>query len=235
MPLQRTTIHSLSCVIDDDGTPPSRLVVLCHGYGAPGEDLVGLGGELRRAGLVPPGTRFLFPAAPLDVPMAFGGRAWWPLDGERIFEKVARGALDDIYDEVPEGLASARRALTAVVETALNDAGLGYDALVLAGFSQGSMLAMDLTLRLDEPPAALCLFSSIIICRDQWRQRAPKRRGLKVFMAHGRQDQLLPLAGAVALKDLLTTAGCEVQWHEFDGGHTIDGGGLHGLASLISG
>ena len=220
-------------MVDDDGTPPRRLVLLCHGYGAPGDDLVGLASELRRRGGVAEGTRFVFPEAPLTVPMSFGGRAWWHLDGERIYERVARGALHEVLDETPDGLPQARRLLRGVVEAALTHAGLGYQDLVLGGFSQGSMITMDLTLRLEEPPAALCLLSSMLICRPEWSRRVGRRRGLRVFQAHGRQDALLPMAGAEALRDLLSDAGLEVTFHAFDGGHTIDGGGLQGLGSLI--
>ena len=71
----KVQLGPLQCTLLDDGEPPRRLVVLCHGYGAPGDDLVGLESELRRVGGVPGGTRWVFPEAPLEVPLSFGGRA----------------------------------------------------------------------------------------------------------------------------------------------------------------
>lgn len=239
--LTHTTLGGLNAhvidAIDDDGKPagrPETLVVLCHGYGAPGSDLVGLGPELLSAFPQLAGTvRFIFPEAPNAMPhVPFGGRAWWDIDMAALEAALAAGSLRDMRVDVPK-LPPARKLLRALVEEALNGANLDYNRLVIGGFSQGSMLATDLALRLDDAPAALAIFSGTLFDKDGWTQAAPRRKGLKVIQAHGRQDPVLPFMGAELLRDLLREAGLEVDFLPFDGGHTISAESLRALGALL--
>src|SRR6185436_6402729 len=89
---------------DGDGGGDGPAVVLLHGFGAPGDDLVPLARELD----APPGTRFVFPEAPLRLPPQYGGgRAWWMIDLERIQRSIALGRPRELVREVPAGLAEA--------------------------------------------------------------------------------------------------------------------------------
>ncbi len=225
--LIRTRLGPLDAtVVQVSAATPALVVVLCHGFGAPGDDLVPLAGELlsHHAGLAEK-VRFVFPEAPLslDESISYGARAWWRIDLERRIELQSRGAegFRQLREEVPPGLAPARRALMAAVDDLLRTTGLPMSQVVLGGFSQGAMVATDLTLRLDEPPAALAIFSGTLLCEPEWRQRAPMRRGLRVIQSHGRQDPLLPFEMAVELSNLFTAAGLSVEFTPFDGGHTI--------------
>jgi phospholipase/carboxylesterase len=131
-------------------------VVLCHGFGAPGEDLVPLGAELVRGRPELEDVRFVFPAAPLALGGVLPGwdaaRAWWMLDLERLMS--AQMSLGDpskvaaaFRAEVPEGLAPARRNLMALIDEVSRSSGLPTSKIVLGGFSQGAMLAVDVSLR----------------------------------------------------------------------------------------
>ncbi|MGM0574759.1 MAG: alpha/beta hydrolase [Myxococcota bacterium] len=217
---------------------PDMAVVLCHGYGAPGEDLVPLAGEvLRHHPELSGRVRFYFPAAPLTLPgMPFfmDARAWWPIDVTRYERAMTDGTLDELRREIPEGLDDARRKLLALLDEVQRQTGLPTGRLVLGGFSQGAMLTTDVTLRLEEAPAALAIFSGTLLAEPEWRRRAPTRGGLRVLQTHGRQDPLLPFEGAVLLRDLLSDAGLEVEFHPFDGPHTIDAGGVLRLGRLLS-
>lgn len=222
-----TTLGSLSCTcVQADEQPPQLLVVLCHGFGAPGDDLVGLGPELfqRRPALAGK-VRFLFPEAPLSLGFAgYGeGRAWWMIDVERLVAAQARGEAEiaRLRAETPEGLPRARRLLRELLEVACRQASLPPGRVVLGGFSQGGMLATDVALRQEEAPAGLCVLSGTLICEPEWRRLAPNRSALPVFQSHGRQDPLLPFANAEALRDLLQGAGLDVELFPFDGQHTI--------------
>lgn len=213
---------------------PSLVVVLCHGYGAPGTDLLPMAAELMHlcpgiAGSV----RFLFPEAPLTLPGFFGARAWWHIDVGRYERALRTGDLRDMRTEIPEGLASARRKLMAVLELAQVETGLPMSRFVLGGFSQGAMLATDVTLRLEEAPAALTALSGTLLCEEEWRPRAAKRAGLPVLQSHGRVDPVLPYQAAEWLRDLLTESGMEVDFIPFNGAHTIPGESMRALSGLI--
>ncbi len=214
------------------GTGP--LVVLLHGYGAPGRDLVPLGQYLGG----PPGTRFAFPAAPLSLGpdlgpafmQMFDARAWWPIDidrYERAFSTLSgpadlrSPAVAALTEEVPAGLAAARDKLLAALEAMERELQVPPGRLVLGGFSQGAMLSLDAALHSPRPLAGLLLLSGTLICRSQWLPRLPARAGLPVFQSHGKRDPLLPFFVAEALRDELRQAGLAVEFCAFLGQHEI--------------
>jgi phospholipase/carboxylesterase len=201
-------------------------VVLLHGFGAPGDDLVPLADE----SAAPPGTRWVFPAAPLQPPQLAGGRAWWMLDLERLERSIASGEPRDLSDEAPVGLAEARAHVTALVQS-LMDEGLAPEPLVLGGFSQGAMLACDVALHLPRPPAALVLLSGAPITLATWMPLLPRLAGVPIFQSHGRADALLSFAAAEKLAERLRAAGADLEWVPFSGGHEIPRAVLSALAS----
>jgi phospholipase/carboxylesterase len=218
---------------------PALAVVLCHGFGASGTDLVPLAQELlARAPALGDSVRFIFPAAPLSLE-GFGGeaRAWWPIDFEAVVAARASGPQGRaaMRARVPEGLAAARRQLAACVEAVCQTSGLPMARVVLGGFSQGGMVTTDLALRQDEAPAALVVLSGTLVAETEWRARAIRRQGLHVLQSHGRQDPILPFEDAVALQALLAAAGLDVDFLPFDGGHTIPLEVLDRLGSLLLG
>jgi phospholipase/carboxylesterase len=142
-------------------------------------------------------------------------------------------AAERLAKEVPEGLSQARKLLLGLVSELTHQTKLPMSRLVLGGFSQGAMLATDVTLRLEEAPAALCAFSGALINRADWEKRAPIRKGLEVLQAHGRQDPILPFETGTALRDLLTGAGLKVDFIPFNGGHTLTLEALSRLGALL--
>ncbi len=236
--LLTTTIASLQCRVLQEATEKPRLaVILCHGFGAPGDDLVPIGAELlRRKPPLAQQVRFVFPEAPLSlsqlgVPF---GRAWWQIDFNRLAAAQTNSeAAHRLSEETPDGLPRARRLLLGLIEELGHQLEIGPSRIVLGGFSQGGMLATDVALRLDEAPAGLIVLSGTLICESDWRKRAPMRRGLRVFQSHGRQDPLLPFERAVALRDLLVDAGLSVEFFPFDGVHTIPLEALDSLADFL--
>jgi phospholipase/carboxylesterase len=201
-------------------------VVLLHGFGAAGDDLVSLAEEIA----APAGTRFVFPAAPLALPGMYGdARAWWMLDLARI-ERALAGHVEDRSEEIPDGLSAARDEIDALVGELVRG---GARRLVLGGFSQGAMLALDTALHSQHPIAGLALMSATRINGAAWRTRLARVRELPVLLSHGKRDQLLPFAVAVSLRDELRAAGADVDWIEFDGGHEIPPSVLGGLGRLL--
>ncbi|QDU36832.1 Phospholipase/Carboxylesterase [Maioricimonas rarisocia] len=239
---RRITLGGLSCMVVDtqpsEDDKPELVAVFCHGFGAPGEDLVPLASEMVSINPELAGrTRFIFPAAPLSleefgIP---GGRAWWPLDMIRLQAAIESGEFRDLRNECPELLPTARDHINSLLDEVREETGLPLSRIVLGGFSQGSMVMTDVTLRLPENPGALIIFSGTLLCEDQWRERAANRAGLKVVQSHGTTDQILPFQAAEWLRDLLTESGLEVDFLQFPGVHTIPYEALEKAAAVLGG
>jgi len=211
-----TEIAGLSaCLV---GPPDAAIVaVLLHGFGASGEDLVPLAHEIDA-----PSVRYVVPEAPLEISGVYGAaRAWWLLDLARLEEDLRRGVPRDRRDEVPEGLAAARTQVLRLLDQVEARFAAPGARLVLGGFSQGAMLALDVALHRERPPAGLILMSGTLINEAEWQPRLSSLRGVPVLQSHGRADALLPYSAAEALRDRLRAAGAEVEWHPFVGGHEI--------------
>ncbi|QDT63904.1 alpha/beta hydrolase [Calycomorphotria hydatis] len=229
----------LSTVVEGVDAQPSVLVVLCHGFGAPGTDLVPLAEELGR--LKPElknRVRFVFPQAPMGLEeMGMpGGRAWWWIDMQRLALAAAAGATRDLRSELPEGMVEASDQLLACVEAARAEMP-NESKLVMGGFSQGSMVATDVTLRLRKEkqisPELLTVFSGSLLAEERWRSMITYEPKLSVTISHGRIDPVLPFAGAEHLRELFTEFGHDVTFFPFSGGHTIPWEPLEELANRL--
>jgi phospholipase/carboxylesterase len=197
-----------------DGEGPA--ILLCHGFGAPGDDLVALAGAIHAG----QGVRWFFPAAPLALD--WGGRAWWNIDLERRVALAARGQADQLRFETPDGLAEARAALEATLAVLERDHKVSRDRLVVGGFSQGAMLTTEVALAAEVPFAGLAILSGTLLSQDRWTVAARARgSSLHALVAHGRRDPLLRFADAEALRALLEEAGASVDWVEHGGQHEI--------------
>jgi phospholipase/carboxylesterase len=215
---------------DREGGGDGPVVVLLHGFGAPGDDLV----SLWRVLAAPLGTRFVFPAGPVDLgPAYMGGRAWWHVDFEARARRQALGDKRDV-SEVPEGLDLARSQVGALLDEVERLLAPAPGKVVLGGFSQGAMLALDAALRSIRPLAGLVLMSGTHIAANEWAPRLAARRGLPVFMSHGQTDELLPFAIAEGLKNTLAEHGLPVKWVPFRGGHGIPPDVVDGVSAFLS-
>jgi phospholipase/carboxylesterase len=195
----------------DRGLPP--LVVLLHGFMGLPADLEPFARSLGVA------ARFVFPEGLVDLAQrGLRGRAWWPVDVEGRAEAISRGPRD-LSSVIPEGLDEARACLDGRLEQLSRED--RARSLVLGGFSQGAMLSCDVALRTQRPLAGLALFSGARIAASDWRGLYECRRGLRVFLSHGRGDDDLSFSGAESFQAELADAGWDVTWCPFDGGHEI--------------
>ena len=216
---------------DREGGGDGPLVVLLHGFGAPGDDLVPLWRQLD----VPRSTRFAFPEAPLELSGGYGdARAWWMIDVVALERAVREGTLRDRSKEVPEGMAEAREQIMAMLSELERELSAEPQKVVLGGFSQGAMLSCDVALRSDRPLLGLVLMSGTLLAENEWTALAPQRRGLPVLQSHGRDDPLLSYAQAEQLRDLLRGAGLVVRFEPFNGGHGIAPNVLDALGVFIT-
>ena len=207
---------------------PKLTVILLHGFGAPGDDLVALARVLD----VP--ARFVFPAAPLELGGMYGdARAWWLLDLAKLEMELRAGTPRDRRDEIPPGLPAAREHAVRFVDQALARFGVTEDRVVLGGFSQGAMLAVDVALHRAAKPAGIVIMSGTLVAESAWKPQMPKLAGVPVFQSHGRVDPLLPFAVAETLRDDMRSAGATVEWHQFVGGHEIPPTVLEALGAFL--
>jgi phospholipase/carboxylesterase len=209
---------------------PSTLAVFLHGFGAPGHDLVVLGRELPCRTPV----RFAMPEAPIELGGMYGdSRAWWRIDMAALERDIASGQAKDRRNETPEGLASSRKLVLALIDELVSVH--RPSKLVIGGFSQGAMLAMEVALHREQAPDALILMSGTLINSVSWTKRMSRLAKCQVMVSHGRRDQLLPFAVAEEMSDLLSAANADVTWIPFSGGHEIPPPVLAATASVIDG
>jgi phospholipase/carboxylesterase len=216
---------------DGHGGGNGPVVMLLHGFGAPGDDLV----PLADVNDMPPGTRWFFPEAPLSLNMGFGdSRAWWIIDVARIQADREAGRIRDLSVEIPQGLALARERVLAFLKELPRQLPIDYKKTVIGGFSQGAMLTCDAVLHTDYSFAGLVQLSGNLLAQAVWGPLMPTRAGLPVFQSHGTQDDILPHIGAEQLRDALQQSGLFVEWHSFRGGHEIPEVVLRRLGPFIT-
>jgi len=188
------------------------LVILVHGYGADGADLLGLADPL---GAHMPGTVFVAPNAPNRCSGNPMGYEWFPipwLDGSS--EQAARA-----------GMAASVDDLNGFIDETMLAEGVGAGRTILLGFSQGTMMSLHIAPRRARPFAGVVGFSGRllepdVLARDT-RSRPP------VLLVHGDQDDMVPPASLPEAADALTAAGFEVHTHVSKGmGHGIAPDGL---------
>jgi phospholipase/carboxylesterase len=186
-------------------------VIVLHGWGAPGDDLVPLARAMKR-----PGARFFIPAAPL--PEVGGGRAWWHLDPYAPPAHASSDQLPAGFRPRPEVVA-ARTAVQGLVATVVERHAPA--AVALVGFSQGAMLSIDVALAGAPGVDRVVAMSGVLLTDSVPALIAPHGTRPRFLLSHGRQDARLPFAAGVRAKELLEKHGFPVTWRPFDGGHEI--------------
>jgi len=186
-------------------------VVGLHGYGADMRDLAPLAAEIP----VSRPIRWIFPDGPETL--EWGGKAWFPIDVAAFEENSRTGKPRDLSGREPEGMAAARAQLKA----ALDELAAPPDRLVLMGFSQGAMMALDAALRAPRAPAGVAILSGTLVDRAALAKLAPSKKGIPFFQSHGSVDPILGFAQALALEAELKSAGWSGSLRKFEGGHGI--------------
>ena len=171
----------------------------------------------------------VLPCGPVE--RAQGLRAWWPVDDAARAARIAAGPAD-LHDSFPPGRERARDAVRAAAR-ALRERAPGLP-LVVAGFSQGAMLALDCVFQ--EPPLAveaLALWSASRLAFAEWLPALHRLRGVRVELLHGRADPNFALAAGRSLHDALLAEGADARWSSFEGGHEIPLQAWVGLRRLV--
>ena len=181
--------------------PASHLVVLVHGHGSDGNDLIGLAPHWQQ---FLPSAHFIAPHAPDPLPGS-PGYQWFP---------IAR--IDPM--EMNRGVEGVADTLDHFLDAELARLQLPPDRLILVGFSQGAMLSLHLGLRRAIPPAAVVALSGVLTAPPPARGDGPP-----IFLAHGDADDVVPVQAMLMAAMMLGAAGRAVQWHMARGiAHGVD-------------
>jgi phospholipase/carboxylesterase len=200
-----------------------QLVVILHGYGADGHDLIEIAKVWQP---LLPDAAFVAPHAPEPCEQAPTMRQWFALT----FRDP---------DERWVGVNKARPVLERFIDAELVRLGLPASALALVGFSQGTMMALHVGLRRAVPPAAIVGYSGLFVLPpdgdlDTFAAEISVRP--PVLLIHGQEDDVIPAQALFQATDVLAALGVPTQWHMSAGvGHSIDPEGLrHGGEFLAS-
>jgi len=190
---------------------PSYSIIWMHGLGADGNDFVPIVRELDLTGC--PGIRFIFPHAqtmPVTVNGGYVMRAWYDILGNDIARR-----------EDEAGLRKSQLAIEQLIDIE-KERGIAADHIILAGFSQGCAMALQTGLRYPEKLGGLlCLSGYVPMYYAVAAERKPANQSTPIFMAHGRDDMMIPISRAEQSRDLLQSLGYQVQWHAYGMPHSV--------------
>ena len=204
-------MSSLEVLEYETGPNPVASLIVLHGLGADGRDFESFVDELKLDAIGP--VRFLFPNAP-RIPVTVNGGyvmpAWYDILGTDLARREDEAGL---------------RQSTAVIDQLLRrevERGIPARRIVLAGFSQGCAMTLMTGLRHGERLAGLAGLSGYLpLAATTEAERSAANRDVPVFLAHGRQDPVVPFDRAVASRDALLALGFNVEWHEYPMPHSV--------------
>ena len=200
---------SLSCVEVETGASPSGSVIWLHGLGADGHDFEPIVPELQLPEEL--ALRFVFPHAQVRPVTLNGGmqmRAWFD-----IYSLDKHGPADEA------GIDRSCEAIDELVDREV-ERGIPRERIVLAGFSQGGVIAMHTALRSPAPVRALMVLSSYLPMAGRL-DGYPRHEDLPVFLAHGDFDPMLPLALGQEIRQKLLEYGYRPEWHTYPMAHGV--------------
>lgn len=201
----------LDHIVFETGEAPTWSVIWLHGLGADGHDFEPVARELGFRDR--PAVRFLFPHAPVRPITINGGmrmRGWYDIREMTFDRQEDRDGLEDSGDHV--GRLIAREIAR----------GIPARRIFLAGFSQGGAVALFAGLRHPEPLAGLIALSAYLpVAESTPQERSEAGASVPIFMAHGTDDPMIPVALAERSREQLEHMGCQVEWHTYAMPHAV--------------
>ena len=196
------------------GSRPNALVILIHGYGSNGDDLISLARIMQPA---LPDAAFVAPNAPSQIPRMGAAYQWWPIETFSMAERAA-------------GASAAASGLDAFITQALAQAELPSNRALLVGFSQGTMMALHVGLRRQQPLAGIVGISGMLVAPERLQAEITSRP--PVLLIHGTEDDIVPFSSMDLASTALTAAGVRIEAHVSAGvGHSV---GQDGLAAATA-
>ena len=195
----------------ETGNTPQYCVIWLHGLGADGHDFAPIVPQLN---LPPaPGIRFIFPHAPMQPVTINGGyvmRAWYDIV-----------AADLRARQDKEGMINSAHLVGEIIEDQKNQ-GISAENIILAGFSQGSALALHMGLRSGQRFAGIIALSGYLPLADDLPvEPVTPDTKLPIFMAHGSYDPIVPLVAGTQSRQQLESLGYDISWKEYPMEHSV--------------
>ena len=190
---------------------PKATIIMLHGLGADGTDFLPLADELKLDAVGP--VRWVMPRAPVRPVTINGGapmRAWYDILGTDLARREDEGGLRE----------SAAQVLALIDREVAG--GMPAGRIVLAGFSQGCAISLLAGLRCPQRLAGVAGLSGYLpLPAATAAERHAANQATPVFLAHGRQDEMVSLARGQQARDALTALGQPVEWHDYPMGHSL--------------
>lgn len=216
---------TLSCIEINPECKSLGSVIWLHGLGADGNDFVPIVSEFKLAETCP--LRFVFPNAPMiPVTLNYGYvmRAWYD-----IFSLDKIGPIDE------KGILQSVENLKALIEKE-EQAGIPTESIVLAGFSQGAVIALITALTFSKPLAGVIALSGYFPLSEKILQQAsPTNHSTPIFVAHGREDSVIPFTQGLMIYSLLTKHHYPVTFHEYAMAHSVCVEEINDIAKWLEG
>jgi phospholipase/carboxylesterase len=202
---------------------PEHSIIWMHGLGADGNDFAPIVPEL---GLAPSlNTRFVFPHAPImpvTVNNGYQMRAWFDIYGRDLGTKVDLAGIEQSVKTI-HSLIQAEEKL-----------GIPAENIMLAGFSQGCVIALTAGLLYPQRLAGIIALSGLLPNAGTLiQQGAPANHDIPIFIAHGNADQVVPFALGRDAWQALTKAGYKASWHEYPMAHSVCGQEIKEISEWI--
>ena len=225
-PRQTVQLHELLVPHDATDEPVASLILL-HGLGTDGRDFVPLVRSLALPGVGP--LRCLLPHAPVRTLSVNGESmpAWYDARPPE-----ARPHAIQPADEA--GLRASQRVVQALIQREV-DRGMPAHRIVLAGFSQGAVLALHAGVRSPLRLAGLAVFSGYLplTVRAIQAEAHPASQRLPIFMAHGEADEVISIERGRTARTALQAMGHAVEWHHHPAGHEVNEAQLRALGAWM--
>lgn len=203
--------------------PATHSVIWLHGLGASGDDFVPIVPELRLPASL--AIRFVFPHAPVRPVTINGGyamRAWYDIVGIQL-----ESAIDS--QGILQSLAQIEELIQREIER-----GIPSNKIILAGFSQGAVMALTTGLRRQTPLGGIIALSGYFpLASETLKLSSEATRRTPIFLAHGTEDVMVAFSLGKMSYMLLKEAHCNVDWHAYPMGHAVCGEEVHDIGRWI--
>lgn len=215
---------TLPCVEIETAPNPSASVIWLHGLGADGNDFVPIIPQLNLATC--PAIRFVFPSAPSMAVTVNGGYvmpAWYDITGRSANDREDIG-----------GIQKSAAAISALIEREASR-GIAYENIVLAGFSQGCAMSLQVGLRFPHQLAGIMALSGYLpLANALPLERSEANKSTPIFMAHGIWDEVIAPERAEASVDALEKLGYQVDWNTYPMEHSLHPDELIDISRFLS-
>lgn len=204
-------VKDLFCIEIELNKPTKKTIIWMHGLGADANDFVPLIPELKLPANLP--YKFIFPNAderPVTINNGYVMRAWYD---------ILEMSIDRRIDIV--GMNASRKQIHTLIAREMEN-GIRSEDIILAGFSQGAVMALFTGLTYPKPLGGIMALSGYLT-PETLKEANPANQSIPLFMAHGTQDGVVPFVLGKAAADQLYAAGYSIEWHSYAMQHTVCG------------